>query len=242
MNNDITLLSSDIFELNLKNKVDAVITSPPYWGIDPFRYGGESEKQINFTQNKKEFISLLTEATKKIYQLLSPEGVLLINIGLKEDIPFRYIVEVLDNTNFILNETLIWDVSDSFSKSEKLYGSVQPWFVLSKKETPYVNPFYAKKNTGTVLRFPGENSKLHDDTQLDEIGYSGDAFPIELIDFMINMFTKPRQTILDPFGGSGVVAISALRNNRKAIINDISPTQIKMAEKRVQLYLDNDSM
>ena len=242
MKDDVAFLNSDIFELNIKNKVDAVITSPPYWGIDPFRYGGAEEKQINFTQNKKEFINLLTEATKKIYELLSPEGVLLINIGLKEDLPFRYIVEVLDNTKFILNETLIWDISDPSSKLEKLYGSIQPWFVLSKKQKIYANPFYAKKNPGTVLRFPGENNKLHDDAQLDKIGYSGDAFPIELIDFLLNMFTKPRQTILDPFGGSGIVAVSSLKNNRKAIISDISPIQIEMAKKRVQIYLDNDSI
>lgn len=42
----------------------------------------------------------------------------------------------------------------------------------------------------------------------------------------IKNFTQPNDTILDPFGGSGVTAIEALMNNRKAIHIDINPLTI----------------
>ncbi|WP_330204543.1 DNA methyltransferase [Cyanobacterium sp. DS4] len=42
----------------------------------------------------------------------------------------------------------------------------------------------------------------------------------------IKNFTQPDDTILDPFGGSGVTAIEALMNNRKAIHIDINPLTI----------------
>lgn len=42
----------------------------------------------------------------------------------------------------------------------------------------------------------------------------------------IKNFSQPDDTILDPFGGSGVTAIEALMNNRKAISIDINPLAI----------------
>lgn len=42
----------------------------------------------------------------------------------------------------------------------------------------------------------------------------------------IKNFSQPHDTILDPFGGSGVTAIEALMNNRKAISIDINPLAI----------------
>jgi 16S rRNA G966 N2-methylase RsmD len=42
----------------------------------------------------------------------------------------------------------------------------------------------------------------------------------------IKNFSKPDDLILDPFGGSGVTAIEALMNNRKAISTDINPMAV----------------
>jgi 16S rRNA G966 N2-methylase RsmD len=46
----------------------------------------------------------------------------------------------------------------------------------------------------------------------------------------IKNFTQPGDTVLDPFGGSGVTAIEALILDRKAIHIDISPLSIFLAE------------
>lgn len=42
----------------------------------------------------------------------------------------------------------------------------------------------------------------------------------------IKNFSKPGDLVLDPFGGSGVTAIEALMNNRKAISTDINPMAV----------------
>lgn len=42
----------------------------------------------------------------------------------------------------------------------------------------------------------------------------------------IKNYTKPGDTVLDPFGGSGVTAVEALMNNRKAISIDINPMAV----------------
>jgi 16S rRNA G966 N2-methylase RsmD len=49
----------------------------------------------------------------------------------------------------------------------------------------------------------------------------------------IKNFSKPGDLVLDPFGGSGITAIEALMNNRKAINIDINPMAIFMVESLV---------
>jgi DNA modification methylase len=39
----------------------------------------------------------------------------------------------------------------------------------------------------------------------------------------IQAYTKPHQIVFDPFAGSGVVAIEAARNKRRAIVCDLNP-------------------
>src|SRR5207244_11942589 len=39
----------------------------------------------------------------------------------------------------------------------------------------------------------------------------------------IRAYTKPHQVVFDPFAGSGVVAIEAARNKRRAIVCDLNP-------------------
>ena len=58
------------------------------------------------------------------------------------------------------------------------------------------------------------------------------AFPVDLIDHVIS--STNAQVILDPFMGSGTVAVSATNLNRDYIGIDISPTYCKIARERVK--------
>ncbi|MCP5493779.1 MAG: type I restriction enzyme HsdR N-terminal domain-containing protein [Leptospiraceae bacterium] len=49
----------------------------------------------------------------------------------------------------------------------------------------------------------------------------------------IKNFTKPGDLVLDPYGGSGVTAIEAMMNNRKAINIDINPMAVFIVEASV---------
>jgi 16S rRNA G966 N2-methylase RsmD len=46
----------------------------------------------------------------------------------------------------------------------------------------------------------------------------------------IQNYTKPQQIVFDPFAGSGVVAIEAARNQRRAIVCDLNPTASLITE------------
>ena len=46
----------------------------------------------------------------------------------------------------------------------------------------------------------------------------------------IRAYTKPHQVVFDPFAGSGVVAIEAARNKRRAIVCDLNPAASQITE------------
>ena len=66
------------------------------------------------------------------------------------------------------------------------------------------------------------------------------AFPEQLPEWFIKLFTKERDTVLDPFMGSGTTIFVANRMKRNSIGIDIVPEYYEMVKKQIQpveLYL-----
>ena len=65
--------------------------------------------------------------------------------------------------------------------------------------------------------------------------------PISLYNYLIEMFSKEGDIILDPFCGSGVTPIACVLTNRKYIGIDISEEYCKIAEARVEYWKQQKS-
>lgn len=80
---------------------------------------------------------------------------------------------------------------------------------------------------------------LHLATECNNKNHSA-AFPEELPEWFIKLFTKQYDTVLDPFMGSGTTLLVANRMHRHSIGIDIVPEYYKMVKqqlKPVELYL-----
>jgi len=80
---------------------------------------------------------------------------------------------------------------------------------------------------------------LHLATECNNKNHSA-AFPEELPEWFIKLFTKEQDTVLDPFMGSGTTLIVAHRMRRNSIGIDIVSEYCEMVKKRlnpVELYL-----
>lgn len=80
---------------------------------------------------------------------------------------------------------------------------------------------------------------LHLATECNNKNHSA-AFPEELPEWFIKLFTKEYDTVLDPFMGSGTTPIVANRMKRNAIGIEIVPEYYEMVTKQIQpveLYL-----
>lgn len=53
--------------------------------------------------------------------------------------------------------------------------------------------------------------------------------PPEAIQPFIEAFTRPSETILDPFCGSGMTGVAALKSGRNAVLSDLSPAAVHIA-------------
>jgi site-specific DNA-methyltransferase (cytosine-N4-specific) len=68
-------------------------------------------------------------------------------------------------------------------------------------------------------------------TPLKELHFA--PFPIRLIEPCILSSSRPGDTIMDPFCGSGTVGVAAVRHGRKAILIDLKEEYIEIAKRRV---------
>lgn len=58
--------------------------------------------------------------------------------------------------------------------------------------------------------------------------------PIALMVDLVDLFTQPRQTVLDPFMGSGTTGVAAIRLGRKFIGIESNPKYFEIACKRIE--------
>jgi DNA modification methylase len=96
-----------------------------------------------------------------------------------------------------------------------------------------------KRYSSGAWALPGNNQSNPIDAQLILEGFALDTFPEEIPTRFIEMFTKPNQVVLDPFGGTGVAAMISYKLGRKGITNDISEDQVKLAKRRLELVKES---
>lgn len=239
----IKFLNEDACNLSLSNKsVDLIITSPPYAGIDPSRYGGNPSKQINANPEMKKTIKLYVKAVKEMERVIKDTGSIIMEIGHPNNFPYFLVSEVLKKTNlqlalppFIQSFKHV-DFFKERNKSERFNIAYTLWFHFSKNpDGIYFNPFFIKKDPFLLWEIDGIKEETENDKILSQIGNVSDCLNPEIIKRFIETFSKPGQTVLDPFGGSGITALTAYLNNRNAITNDISEEQVAVAKKRFEL-------
>jgi site-specific DNA-methyltransferase (adenine-specific) len=103
-----------------------------------------------------------------------------------------------------------------------------------KRDTSKVGSGFGKNISNWLNRdkaYP--TNVLHLATECNNKNHSA-AFPEELPEWFIKLFTKPHDTILDPFMGSGTTLFVAKRMMRHSIGIDIVPEYYDMISKKIQ--------
>ena len=111
------------------------------------------------------------------------------------------------------------------------------------RDTSKVGSGFGKNISNWVARdkaFP--TNVLHLATECNNKKHSA-AFPEELPEWFIKLFTKENDIVLDPFMGSGTSLIVAQRMNRNFIGIDIVPEYCELANKQlrnIEIYPKNN--
>ncbi|MHA1682554.1 MAG: DNA-methyltransferase, partial [Promethearchaeota archaeon] len=233
------------------NSVDLMITSPPY----------NATKQYDEDLSLKEYLKLIEDVLKEVYRVLKPSGIAALNIanvGRKPYLPLDcFIIQIFLKIGYEINAELIWNKEASAGGS-CAWGS---WQSASNPSLRDVHEYIiiATKGDGGVSipkekigEFPEKLEKRNLNIDLGE--YFLDMwkfgtesakrvnhpapFPVELPYRVIMMFSKKGDLILDPFMGSGSVAIASLIAKRRYVGYEINQEYINNAKTRINNLLN----
>jgi len=153
--------------------------------------------------------------------------------GLKDrdllGMPWR-VAFALQADGWILRSHITWIKKTAMPESMKNRPTraTEEVFLFSKSPTYFYDPQGVREPTGANLRNywilgPDPSSNGHPA-----------AFPRELAERCILLGSREGDTVLDPFGGSGTTGVSALENNRKAVLVELNPDYAKKSKERAR--------
>lgn len=217
------------------NSVNLFITHPPHLGNDPKVYGGGELYQINLLKNnKRRYVNKLVKITKRMEKALIDGGHIFIVLPMKSpDLVYSYAQKVSKKTKLKSGPTIVWVWHQSFNNPEvddDVYCSIIHFY-----KEKYYKDIEESKNYDCIW-----NVSLKSLTDLDVYemyGHTKDAFPEEISNRLIKIFSKPGDVVADLMGGTGTVAMSSIKNNRNFIYNDLSQDQLRIANGRINDYL-----
>lgn len=223
-----------------------MVTSPPY------NVTKEYDKNLTLA----EYRGLLKKVFAETYNKLVTGGRACINIanlGRKPYIPLHsYIIQDMLDIGFYMRGEIIWNKASSASPStawgtwlsaaNPILRDIHEYILIFSKEafnrknlpgkTSTINKDEFLEYTRSIWTFPAESAR--------KIGHPA-PFPIELPYRLTQLYTFKDEVILDPFCGSGSACIAALRGDRHYIGYDIDDNYVKLAEKRIREYKEEQS-
>lgn len=238
--NKIFCKSSEKMDELPDNSIHLMITSPPY----------NVSKEYDNNLNLKEYLELLNTIWRETYRVLVPGGRACINIanlGRKPYIPLHsYIIEAMQKNGYLMRGEIIWNKASSASPSTA-WGSwlsaanpvlrdIHEYILIFSKDT-FSRKKKDKENTIKKEEFLELTKSIWTFSAVSarQIGHPA-PFPEELPHRLIQLYSFKGDVVLDPFVGSGMTCLSAIKDKRNYIGYDINPEYVKLAEKRISNY------
>lgn len=232
----------------LVNKVDLIVTSPPYHNaINYVSHAADSAKNYrqqdgNAGNYAADYLPAMNEVWTACYQMLRPGGHLVINAGtvLADEkhypLPQDLLSEAMRNDPWEYIKTIIWF---KVTAGVKRAGSV----------IQHPLPDYWSYNIMTehiqILRKPGGRTTLNRDVPIEwlqtvwniapvpprQIDHPA-PYPEDLPHRFIRMLTNKNDWVMDPFVGAGATTKTAYDLGRRSIGFDISKKYVDVARAR----------
>ena len=236
--------------------VHLVITSPPYWQLKD--YG--SNDQIGFNHTYEEYINNLNLVWNECYRVLNNGCKLCINIGDQfarsvyygryKVIPIRTeIIKFCETIGFDYMGAIIWQkvTTCNTTGGATIMGSFPyPRNGILKLDYEFILIFKKSGESPKVSREIKEQSKLtikewneyfagHWNFSGEKQGKHLAMFPEELPKRLIKMFSFQRDTILDPFLGSGTTTLAAKNLKRNSAGYEINSASLSIIKDRISI-------
>ena len=244
------------------NSIQLVVTSPPYYNA-PFDFP-ELFKDYN------EYLSLIKEVGKEIYRVLENGRIACFII---QDVRIdgelysivADIIEIMKKIGFRYRDKIIWRKPEGYIRISKRSGVLiqHPYPMYFYPDNIYEEIIIFQKcifDYNTIEKSVKERSKIDlnrfqkekwylsvwDITNVlpsNKISKYTAAFPEELVERLIMLYSYVGETVLDPFLGTGTTAVVAKRLDRNCVGYEVDLELKPIIEERlikVKTLLDFD--
>lgn len=215
------------------DSVDITITSPPYNIGKSVRGNMYDEYKDDMTQD--EYYDFIVSVINELIRVT--KYYVFFNFQLLSNNKLSYL-KIIGNLHENIKDIIMWHKKNvcPASQSTCLYNAYEFVVVFSKKKYAEKKTFeYAffdnKKKYGLVTNVIYGNSNSQESNELNKA-----CFPSYFVEWFLKRFTKEGDVILDPFMGSGTVAMNCVKHNRNYIGFELSKDQCEYAENRIKKW------
>jgi site-specific DNA-methyltransferase (adenine-specific)/site-specific DNA-methyltransferase (cytosine-N4-specific) len=226
------------------NSVDLIVTSPPYADQRKGTYGGI---------HPDEYVEWFLPISEQLLRVLKPTGTFILNIKEKvvDGERSTYVMELIlsmRKQGWLWTEEFIWHKKNCYpgkwpnrfrdAWERLLQFNKDKKFHMYQEEVMVPMGDWSKSR----LKNLSDTDKIRDNSKVGS-GFGKNhsaAFPEELPEWFIKLFTKQNDIVLDPFMGSGTTLLVANRMKRNSIGIDNVPEYYEMVKKQIspiELYL-----
>lgn len=235
-------IPSEIFQL--------MVTSPPYWNVRDYKH----PKQIGFNDSLETYLKRLNEVWKEVTRTLLPDGKIALNIGNiyysepdeKRRTTANLIVLTWDQLNKVKNlrfmGTIYWQKTTSRAGAV-LFGSYPyptNFMVSSAIEAIHIFRKVGKRKVSKKIKEMSKLTKEEFREYRDAIwpinGIEDKhcaAYPQELVNRLIKLYTYVGDWVLDPFLGSGTTTKAARDLGRNSVGIELNKKFLTIMEEKI---------
>ncbi len=234
----------------LKQKVDLIVTSPPY---------ADARKNHYDSIHPDQYTEWFATFHETFWKILKIDGSFVLNIKDKivDGIRHRFVCDTISNlcnNGWYCIDDYIWHKTNPMPGywPTRFRDGWEYCFHLAKQKKPHINQEAVKVPVGDWVKQRLQKLGTNDITRQNSANNSGfgrdiskwkdkkevlpsnvlsiplvginkghpAVYPVELPSFFIKLFSKTYSWILDPFAGSGTTGIAALSLGRNCILID----------------------
>jgi DNA modification methylase len=238
--------------------VQCCVTSPPYFWARDY----DHDEQIGHEPTVDAFVAVMVDVAREVRRVLREDGTLWLNLGdsfysgngqphgsdprspsrdfmrrklrpldvggwaipKKSLLGIPWLVaHALQADGWTVRSDIIWKRVNAFvepSVTDRPQRQHEHLFLLSRSRRYYFDTA-ALPEPGDVWSIPAANVPGH-----------AAAFPPELAERCIKAGSRPGDTVLDPFAGSGTTAMVATGHGRAAILCELNPEYVPLIRER----------
>lgn len=213
--------AEDIKKLLNDNKVDLLVTDPPY----NINYEGKTKDKLkiqNDNLSNNEFRDFLIKVFNNANNYIKFGGGFYVWYASCECVNFYN--AITQNGDLEIKQQLIWNKNNMCFGRQDYQWKHEPCFYGWKKGATHY--FINNRSLTTVLDFKKEiKNDLHPTMK-----------PVELIAFQINNSSRENEIVLDLFGGSGTTLIACEQTNRQCRMMEYDPKYVDVIIKRWEAF------